>query len=364
MGTDPPPSISHQHSETAPAVLPGEKGGESKDEPVLVTPQHVVNLLNAGIENILLLDLRVSSEFGRSRIIGALNLCIPTIVLKRPSTNLKKLAETFNPDPDQKRKFERWRNCQYIIVYDGRSNLLKDAMGCLTMLKKFTNEGWRGPQYIMKGSFAEFVRSFPNLITHDEAPSYASGAKGISVGAQSSIPTVVGGCPMPSSVRKSAANPFFGNIRQNMDLLCGVGQMTVRLPASMTKSQEDDLPTWLRRAADPKDDGKFVAEIFLQIEKREQKRMQEALSTNVVYGYPGPKESNRVQLAGIEKGTKNRYNNIWPYEHSRVKLQGICDGGCDYVNANHIKTAWSNKRYIATQGPIPATFTVSVESTV
>ena len=169
---------------------------------------------------------------------------------------------------------------------------------------------------------------------------------------------------MPNSGTRTAANPFFGNIRQNMDLLCGVGQITVKLPASMTKSQEDDLPTWLRRAADRKDDGKFIADKFLQIEKYEQKRMREALSSNVVYGNPGPQESNRVQLAGIEKGAKNRYNNIWPYEHSRVKLQGVCDGGCDYINANHIKAPWSNKRYIATQGPLPATFTVSIESTL
>ena len=358
-----PPSASYLRSETVPAVSQGHKVGESKDEPILVTPQHVVNLLTTNSENILLLDLRVSSEFRRSRIMGALNLCIPTIVLKRSSTDLKKLADTFNPDPDQKQKFQRWCNCQYIIVYDGRSTLPKDAMGCLTMLKKFTKEGWRGPQYIIKGGFAEFARNFPLLITHDEAPSYASSTKGILVNAQGSMATVVGGCPMPSSVTKTAANPFFGNIRQNMDLLCGVGQITVKLPASMTKAQEDDLPTWLKKAADRKDDGKFVAEKFLQIEKREQKRMQEALSSNVVYGSPGRQVSKQIQLAGIEKGTKNRYNNIWPYEHSRVKLQGVCAGGCDYINANHIKAPWSNKRYIATQGPIPATFTVSIEFT-
>jgi protein-tyrosine phosphatase len=224
----------------------------------------------------------------------------------------------------------------------------------MTMLKKFTKEGWRGRQYIIKGGFAEFARNFPLLIAHDEAPNCTSSTRG----------TVVGGCPIPNSVTRTAANPFFGNIRQNMDLLCGVGQMTVKLPASMTKSQEDDLPSWLQNAVDRKDDGKFVAEKFLRIEKHEQKRMQEALSSNVVYGGPGPQEPNQVRLAGIEKGAKNRYNNIWPYEHSRVKLQGVCDGGCDYINANHIKAAWSNKRYIATQGPIPATFTVSIESNI
>jgi protein tyrosine phosphatase len=98
----------------------------------------------------------------------------------------------------------------------------------------------------------------------------------------------------------------------------------------------------------------------LQIEKREQKRMQEALSGKVIYGTPTGLGgvSKQIQIAGIEKGSKNRYNNIWPYEHSRVKLQGVDEGSCDYVNANHVQAAYSNKRYIATQGPIPATFKV------
>ena len=86
--------------------------------------------------------------------------------------------------------------------------------------------------------------------------------------------------------------------------------------------------------------------------------MRNALSEKVIYGESTELEQN-IKLAGIEKGNKNRYNNIWPYEHTRVKLQGVNEGGCDYFNANFVKTPWSHKRYIATQGPIPATFTVS-----
>jgi len=85
--------------------------------------------------------------------------------------------------------------------------------------------------------------------------------------------------------------------------------------------------------------------------------MQEALSGKVSYGSPTqsmPKSA--IQIAGIEKGSKNRYNNIWPFEHSRVKLQDVPSSGCDYFNANYISSKRSHKRYIATQGPIPATF--------
>jgi protein-tyrosine phosphatase len=145
-----------------------------------------------------------------------------------------------------------------------------------------------------------------------------------------------------------------------MDLIGGVGQMPVKLPAGMTQSVEDDLPQWLQNASEEQDKGKTVAERFLQIEQREQKRMQKALSGEVVYNAPLSSEGTgqHIQIAGIEKGSKNRYNNIWPYEHTRVKLEGVDEGSCDYVNANHVQAAYSNKRYIATQGPIPATFKV------
>jgi len=90
--------------------------------------------------------------------------------------------------------------------------------------------------------------------------------------------------------------------------------------------------------------------------KESQKRMQEALSSKVVYGNSAPEVVSTIRIAGIEKGSKNRYNSIWPYEHSRVKLQGVSEGGCDYVNANHVQATLSNKRYIATQGPLPTPF--------
>ena len=87
--------------------------------------------------------------------------------------------------------------------------------------------------------------------------------------------------------------------------------------------------------------------------------MEDALSGKVSFGGTPKKQTpdnSGVQIAGIEKGTKNRYNNIWPFEHSRVKLQGVPTHSCDYVNASYVKAAWSNKQYISAQAPIPATF--------
>jgi hypothetical protein len=349
-------SLATHRSETLPANINED---DETEGPIMVTAQHVVNILESAVEEVLLLDLRVSTQYAKARISGALTLCIPTTLLKRASFNVQKLAETFK-DEESREKFERWRSSKHIIVYDSNSSQLKDAATCINTLKKFTSEGWTGGSYIIRGGFQEFAKRFPSWISHQASSSPMTSATA-SLQIDSGLPSVapvIGGCPMPAT--QNAANPFFGNIRQNMDLIGGVGQMPVKHPAGMTQSVEEDLPNWLQKAAKDKDNGKTVSERFLQIEKREQKRMQEALSGKVVYGTPtGPGASKQIQIAGIEKGSKNRYNNIWPYEHSRVKLEGVDDGSCDYINANHVQAAYSNKRYIATQGPIPTTFKVS-----
>lgn len=198
-------------------------------------------------------------------------------------------------------------------------------------------------------------KNFPQLVdskpSHQAAP---SSKISLSLGtAAQDAAGVAGGCAMPAT--KNAANPFFNNIRQNTDLICGVGLEDVKVPEGMGPEL---LPRWLLETCAKEDRGKQVSEKFLRIEQAEQFRMTKALNSGVSYGTP-VLDAKDVQIAGIEKGSKNRYNNIWPFEHARVKLQGRPQGACDYVNASHIKSSRSNKQYIASQGPLPATFEVS-----
>lgn len=346
-----PPSFNLNRQTARSDTLPPSS---DKDSQPIVSPAQIRDLLNTNAEKTLVLDLRVYQQFAASRIRGALNLCIPTTLLKRPAYNVQRLADTFSSESDRE-TFARWAQCTHIVVYDANSNLAKEAQTPLNVLKKFTTEGWEGTGLVIKGGFLAFSKLVPELVESGPIQSSkGASTQPLSISAGKDTLAVAGGCTMPAE--KSAANPFFGNIRQNTDLLDGVGQMPIKMPKDMSQSAERHLPRWLQRASAKKDEGKGVSEKFLKIEKHEQKRMQEALNVQVSYGTPRPDGAKHIQIAGIEKGSKNRYNNIFPYDHTRVKLQDIPQGSCDYINANHVKAQYSNRHYIATQAPIPATF--------
>jgi hypothetical protein len=112
------------------------------------------DLLDGSMSSLLLLDVRIYKAFAQSRIIRAVNLCIPTTLLKRPSFNVTKLSETFaNED---KERFARWKDMKYIVVYDNDSEDAKDtaASASLHTLSKFIREGWKGQAYVLKGCHA------------------------------------------------------------------------------------------------------------------------------------------------------------------------------------------------------------------
>ena len=347
--------MAKHRAETLPIIKDDSEGQ------LFTTAQHVVNLISASDEQILILDLRVSTQYAQSHIRDALNLCIPTTLLKRPSFNVQKLADTFKDD-EQRERFGNWRSSKYIIVYDNNSSRMKDATICLNMVKKFQAEGYQGTPYIIQGGMSEFAKRFSSYVeagvdsqkVRNSVP--ATGADGPRVA------PVIGGCPMPDTDKP--ANPFFGNIRQNMDLIGGVGQLPLKHPKRATQHTEKvAFPQWLKEASEEKDHGKTVSKRFEQIEKREKKRMEDALSGKVTFGdgamQPGKKAnppSKGVEIAGLGMGNKNRYNNIWPFEHSRVKLEGVPRDDCDYFNASYVQASLSHKRYISTQAPIPATF--------
>jgi tyrosine-protein phosphatase 2/3 len=340
------------HRQTpSPALEPGD--------PKMMSPDQLRDLLTTGSDaNVLILDLRVSPQYAASRVKGALNLCIPTTLLKRSTFNLQKLQQTFQAENDQE-KFAHWRDTTHLVVYDAQSSDRRDAVSALNMVKKFANEGYSGSANILRGGFNAFAAAYPDLVDRTSGRS----SPGLSFGGGPAAPhphvaPVIGGVMLPTMT--SNPNPFFSNIRQNQDLVDGVGQMDVSLPSNVNSSR---LPRWLGEAAEASDHGKKVSDKFLRIELREQSRMKEAYCVQSHQGTgTSTQHETKVQLSGIEQGVKNRYKDILPFEHARVKLAGRPEGTCDYVNASHLRANRSYKRYIASQGPLPATFEVGLFS--
>lgn len=145
---------SHGRSATLPN--PPREG-----EPVFVSVSTLSELLDGKTSSLLLLDVRTLKVFSQSRITRAVNLCIPTTLLKRPSFNVTKLSETFAQDEDKER-FAKWKDMKYIVVYDSDSQDARDAAASapLHTLSKFIREGWKGQAYVLKGLYASLDSRF------------------------------------------------------------------------------------------------------------------------------------------------------------------------------------------------------------
>ncbi|KAI1179517.1 hypothetical protein F4777DRAFT_434067 [Nemania sp. FL0916] len=318
--------------------------------PGSILPSELRTLLDEASEGeILVLDVRVATLYAQSRIPGALNLCIPTTLLKRATFNLDKLQKTLQTEEDQA-KFGTWADVKYLIIYDNTSAEKRDAAAAMNMFKKFMNEDFRGRSGLLKGGFQAFAAAYPTCVDYQPATERGGTSVKSSQSGRPSFAPVIGGVALPAAANNP--NPFFSNIRQNMDLADGVGQMDISVPSNLDSSV---LPSWLNEATKKADHGKKVSDRFLNIERNEQSRMRDAYSAFNAQT-PSSSRPGRVQLCGVEKGSKNRYKDILPFEHARVRLPSAGPGACDYINASYIQASRSHKRYIAAQGPLPATF--------
>ncbi|KAM8966920.1 LOW QUALITY PROTEIN: tyrosine-protein phosphatase non-receptor type 2 [Pelodytes ibericus] len=67
--------------------------------------------------------------------------------------------------------------------------------------------------------------------------------------------------------------------------------------------------------------------------------------------YKSPAVANKI-AKNPENKSRNRYRDVNPYDHSRVKLQNVEN---DYINASLVVVEEAQRNYILTQGPLPNT---------
>ncbi|CAE6448150.1 unnamed protein product [Rhizoctonia solani] len=328
----------------------------------------------------LIVDVRSSGAHALSHVRSAISLSVPSTLLKRPNFPLANMA-TMIPSPTGQAAFSRWSSAERILVYDADLSRLADGSGVLGLLRKFEAAGSKAELAWLVGGHNAVARLARDCLeAGGPPPSEPDQPSAVTNGAfvhAHSLPqsafqqssTISGPSHKPNQLQ--ASNPFYDNIRQNRELSHGI---TERIPLELSQdviSRKDEIPVpWVRDIVENSDREKGIEALamqFYRIELGEQRRLQGVMShhSRESHGAEPTAPTNDSQThdpfpfsitAGIEKGTKNRYKNIWPYEHARVRLQEATDDGSDYVNASHVRPRGSNLQYIATQGPMPATY--------
>ncbi|CAE6410872.1 unnamed protein product [Rhizoctonia solani] len=333
----------------------------------------------------LIVDVRSSGAHALSHVRGAISLSVPSTLLKRPNFPLANIATMVASSTGQS-AFSQWPSANRILVYDADLSRLTEGSGVFGLLRKFMAAGSKAQLAWLVGGHNAVARLARDCLeaggpppSEPEQPSDVTNGTFVhahflpqSAFQQSST---VGG-PSQKSSRLQASNPFYDNIRQNRELSHGI---TERIPLDLSKdviSRKDEIPvSWIRDIVENSDREKGIEDLamqFYRIELGEQRRLQGVMSHHSQESQPPqpaiPQPSDTHMddnahdsfpfsiTAGIEKGAKNRYKNIWPYEHARVRLQTAADDGSDYVNASHVRPRGTNLQYIATQGPLPATY--------
>ncbi|KAF8203735.1 hypothetical protein BJ912DRAFT_940942 [Pholiota molesta] len=317
-------------------------------------------------------------------------------------------------------RFSAWPSASRILVYDADSTAIGDSSNINGLLRKFKLDGFQGELAWLKGGFHAVWRDRRDIVdalpptpdgegeeeddTHDK-PAHPAvlRTRHLPMAAFSLSSTTVHNSPYFNPAAAASANaaapprrPPSVITRTTSKLSQGITErIPLRLPrrvrrrihelpfrwlqdiarraanapaaarsASDTSSSESEEDSDGANPADIEEGKEALAMQFFKIELSEQRRLMGIMEHH-------SKESGQVTdqagqttipfpfsiTAGVEKGAKNRYRHIWPFEHARVRLHQKKEADDDYINASYIQPLGTKRRYIATQGPLPATFT-------
>ena len=99
----------------------------------------------------MLIDIRAFAAYAKSRLVDAINVCIPTVLLKRSSLSLDDISESIVARGDRGR-FAKWKEVDGIVIYDSDSLRVKDSYPLTTLATKFIEAGFTGSAYGLIGS--------------------------------------------------------------------------------------------------------------------------------------------------------------------------------------------------------------------
>lgn len=237
--------------------------------------------------------------------------------------------------------FQQWSSAPRLLVYDTDSIVLTEANNLFGLLRKFQIAGYRGELAWVKGGLTAVYKEARSLLelapispSLDDTPNESEDVlqpRNLPLLAFQQASTTLVGQSHPSALLPTitqptpplaAANPFYDNIRQNVELSQGVGD---KIPLQLSPGFVNDstpLPwRWIQNLhtyAKQADEGaETLALQFYRIELGEQRRLQgimshhskEGASTSTSPTRPvtAPADFPFSITAGIEMGTKNRW---------------------------------------------------------
>ncbi|QPG73445.1 hypothetical protein FOA43_000755 [Brettanomyces nanus] len=151
-------------------------------------------------------------------------------------------------------------------------------------------------------------------------------------------------------------------MRHQEELITNRPDSSLHLSTVLEDSQKRRLPKWLLNIFGSDFGASELSKKFNSLQIQERDRINQAMSRSM-----HPETSNNansdtpILAAGVELGRKNRYKDIFPYEHARVKIQKYdkqdreLDRESSYINASYLRYPLSEFNYIATQGPLEDT---------
>lgn len=342
----------------------------------------------------LIIDIRPFVEYSKSHIKSSLNICLPSTLLKR---NNFSLLRSINSLPEfEKIKFTEFLNNPHgnLVVYDSTensSNLYHICNKVITCPNFMTSPEKK--ICLMDTNFPRYNELFPNsmetaspevednnflspIIVPEKLRSCSVSDlspfhKATPLSSSSSSSVLSANTPILSTNFTLPTKCKSFKIRHNEELHtipCGnpFEENTANLfKLSNIPKDCSRLPGWIKETIFDKSGNPATYKIngqFYSLEKLEQKRLITALSLNTVNDISPMNEVAPKISCGIEFGNKNRYKDIFLYDHSRVELGHVNNNPNDilnYINASFIepptKYQHPQSKYIATQGPLDET---------
>lgn len=359
----------------------------------------------------IVIDIRTFADFAKHHVNGSINVCLPLTLLKRPNFSFTRCINSlpaYEKAMIQAYLLHAEGRLPPIIVYDN----VNTSASLYHMCKKLVDHScWSADAapdiYLMDSTFDHFQALHPSVVytgnsdmkdvdalktvvaetdprgrpkltinVSPRAPLRSQSTQGFNSATRlefdMSTPTV-SNFSLPANLPQSKFK-----IRHNEEVF-DISENPIHeeliSTAAITESELDALPAWLKGAlAEPS----TIRGAFARLEECEKTRLNAALSLTAqqeLITPGGRKEPCLAISCGLDYGHKNRYKDIFLYEHSRVKLRATSGYqeqlDCDYINASYLdpmecipdllvnrastQRFLGESRFVATQGPLRET---------